>query len=437
MKDWVGWFRHTSPYINSHRHQIQVLALSGDVLAHQNFDNIIHDIALLNSLGVKLVVVFGARPQIDQRLSQASCTTAFENGLRVTTAEVLPKIVEAYGRLRTEFEAKLSMGVINSPMHGSQINVVSGNVVWAKPIGVLNGIDFSYTGQVRKIDVQAINKHLENNSVVLIPSLGYSVSGDIFNLSYEDLAGEVAAALSAQKLIFFNPQNGLLDHNDALIHELTVQQAQEFTPKSEDHQAQETVRQLRASAKACHAGVSRAHILSYTHDGALLEELFTRDGSGTMISIDPFDQIRPARLEDINGILELIQPLEEDGYLVRRSRELIENELDYFIVDVRDNTIIGCAALYPFPNDDAGELSCFAVNQSYRREGRGDSLLSVILERARQQNFKKLFVLTTKTEHWFIERGFESSSQQDLPGNKAYNNERNAKVLVKPLNETK
>jgi amino-acid N-acetyltransferase len=440
MKEWVGWFRKASPYINTHRNKVIVLAISGETLQHPNFENIVHDIALLNSLGVRLVIVFGARPQIDEALKKNGIVSSFHQSLRITDPEMVPFVLEAYGRLRSEIEAKLSMGVINSPMHGAKINVVSGNFVMAKPHGVSGGVDFGLTGLVRSIDATTIEGHFRNSAVVLIPAVGYSMAGDIFNLSYEALASEVAVKLGAEKLIYFGPDSGVKNIQGNLLQELTVAEAARYTEEKSGSPAnknlyQEQINQLTAAAKACQAGVSRVHMLSYAHDGALLEELFTRDGHGTMVSVDHYDQIRPARLEDTNGILELIRPLEEQGFLVRRSRELLETELDYFLVDVRDNTIIGCAGLYPFPEDQAGELSCFAVDPIYRRHGRGDRLLDAIEARAKNQNLSKLFVLTTKTEHWFKERGFELASAQSLPGEKNYNTDRNAKVLMKKINE--
>ncbi len=430
-KDWVSWFRHASPYINAHRNQTLVIALSGATLEHANLENLIHDLALLNSLGVRLIVVFGARPQIDEGLSRQHIPGKFHKGLRVTDQQCLPVVLEAYGRLRAELEAKLSMGVINSPMHGARISVVSGNFVMAKPMGVLDGVDLCHTGLVRKVHTGAIHKTLDAKAIVLMPALGYSVTGDIFNLAYEDLAAEVAVQAGADKLVLLGQEDVLRDDHETLPHELGIESALEWSRNTA--LPQDGRNQLVAAARACRSGVPRAHILNYGLDGALLEELFTRDGTGTMVTGENYDEIRSARLEDINGIQELILPLEEEGYLVRRSRERLEVELDFFLVDVRDNAIIGCAGLYPFPSQQAGELSCFAVHEAYRREGRGDKLLKAIEERALAQDFKRLFVLTTKTEHWFRERGFAPVAADELPGEKVYNRDRNAKVLVKKL----
>jgi len=431
--DWLHGFRHSSPYINAHRGRTVVLTIGGDAIAHDNFINIIHDIALLSSLGVRLVVVFGARPQIQARLDEAGVNSSFHRGLRVTPEEQLELVLQAIGGLRAHLESQLSMGLVNSPMHNARIRVSGGNFVTARPVGVLDGIDFGYTGRVRRVDVAGIERLLELGHIVLLPPQGYSPTGDTFNLSYEDVGSQVAAALQAEKLIIFIDDQGLLEQDGSLIRELSARQASERLAEGDvtGHDAA----LLKAACDACVKGVRRSHIISYVDDGELLEELFTRDGSGTLVSGDNYEQIRQARVEDIGGVLELIQPLEEQGILVRRSREMLETEIDRFVVAERDGTIVGCAALYHYPEEGAGELSCFAVDPNYRRAGRGDDILAMIEKLARSQGIARLFVLTTQTEHWFRERGFLPTAVQDLPGPKlaSYNTQRNSKVFYKPL----
>ncbi|MGM0569326.1 amino-acid N-acetyltransferase [Marinobacter sp.] len=433
VSDWLHSFRHSSPYINTHRGSTVVLVLGGEALASDNLLNIIHDITLLSSLGIRLVVTFGARPQIQQRLEQAGHESEFVGGLRITPEQDLPLIMEAVGGVRSWLESRLSMGLVNSPMHGARIRVSSGNFVAARPVGVLDGVDHGYTGRVRRVDTAGIERLLELGHIVLMPPQGYSPTGDIFNLSYEDVGSQVASALRADKLIVFTDDQGVLDEDGSLVRELTVRQA--LQKVSEQVVSGHDADLLRAACDACTRGVRRAHIISYLRDGAILEELFTRDGSGTLVTDDDYEQIRRARVEDIGGILELIQPLEEQGVLVRRSREMLETEIDQYVVAERDGMIIGCAALYAYPEEQAGELSCFAVDPAYRRGGRGDEILSMIERMARAQGLARLFVLTTQTEHWFRERGFEPSSVQSLPGPKlaAYNTRRNSKVFVKNM----
>ena len=435
--DWLHGFRHSSPYINAHRGRTVVLTIGGDAIAHSNLINIIHDIALLSSLGVRLVVAFGARPQIQARLDAIGAESVFNRGLRVTPESQLLPVLEAIGGLRAHLESQLSMGLVNSPMHNARIRVSSGNYVTARPVGVLDGIDFGHTGQVRRVDVAGIEKLLELGHIVLLPPLGYSPTGDAFNLSYEDVGSQVAAALQVEKLIMFTESQGLPEDDGTLIRELTAKQATErlSAGKVEGHDGD----LLKAACDACVKGVRRAHIISYVQDGALLEELFTRDGAGTLVSGDNYEQIRQARVEDIGGILGLIQPLEEQGVLVRRSRDMLETEIGCYVVAERDGTIVGCAALHHYPEEGAGELSCFAVDQAYRRAGRGDDILAMVEKLARGQGVLRLFALTTQTEHWFRERGFRPSSVEELPGPKlaSYNVQRKSKVFVKPLAQSR
>ncbi|GAA3561371.1 MULTISPECIES: amino-acid N-acetyltransferase [Marinobacter] len=431
--DWLHGFRHSSPYINTHRGRTVVLSISGDAIAHDNLINIIHDLTLLSSLGIRLVITFGARSQIQRRLDQAGESSRFHRGLRITGEGQLPLVLEAIGGLRSHLESQLSMGLVNSPMHNARIRVSSGNFVTARPVGVLDGVDFGYTGKVRRVDVEGIERLLELGHIVLVPPQGYSATGDVFNLSYEDVGSQVAAALQAEKLIIFTRHQGVLDEEGALVRELSARQASDRLAAG--RLTGDDADLLRAACDACVKGVKRAHIISYAADGALLEELFTRDGSGTLVSGDTYEQIRAAGVEDIGGIMELIRPLEEQGVLVRRSREMLETEIDRFVVAERDGTVVGCAALYHFPDERAGELSCFAVDAAYRRAGRGDDILATVEQMARRQGIQRLFVLTTQTEHWFRERGFQPSTVQALPGPKlaTYNAQRNSKVFVKPL----
>jgi len=432
-KDWLYWFRHSSPYINAHRGRTVVLTLSGEALAHDNLLTIIHDITLLASLGVRLVVVFGARPQIQSRLEAAGRESHYHQGLRLTAEEDLPFVLEAIGRLRSTLESHFSMGLVNSPMHGARIQVCSGNLVTARPVGVLDGVDLAYTGKVRNVDVTSIDRLLDMGQVVLLSPLGYSPTGDVFNLSYEDVASQAAARLNAEKLVIFTHRNGIPDENGDLLRELNVAQARDYLATGKLGTDDADV--LRAACQACGQGVKRSHIISYASDGALLEELFTRDGLGTLVSDDNYEHVRAATAEDISGIQELIQPLEAQGVLVRRPRELIETEIDRFVVDERDGTVVGCAALYSYPDENTGELACFAVDSTYRRSGRGDRILAMIERRARAEGLQSLFVLTTQTAHWFRERGFESTDPDKLPGQKrdGYRRDRNSKVLVKDL----
>ncbi|TQV77640.1 amino-acid N-acetyltransferase [Exilibacterium tricleocarpae] len=433
---YVDWFRQSSPYINTHRGKTFVLMLPGAALEHRNFDNIVHDITLLTSLGVRLVLVHGTRPQIDARLRAAGTESSFHNNLRITDQRSMTHVAEAAGATRTAIEAALSTGLPNSPMHGAYIRVVSGNFITAKPLGVRDGIDLQHTGQVRRIDSDAVHRALAGNAVVLLSPLGYSPTGEVFNLACTDVATEVAVALGADKLIAFNAGGGIRDRRQKLVRELNLRQCADLLAANAGNADAYEV--LHACRQACSRGVTRAQIISYSEDGALIKELFTRDGRGTMVYRDSYEVVRRARIDDVGGIIELISPLEEQGILVRRSRELLETEVDHFTVMEKDGMIVACAALYPYPEKFTGELACVVTHSDYRNGGRAAKLLTHIERQARRLKLRTLFTLTTQTAHWFVEQGFAAGGVDDLPDSRQslYNYQRNSKIFVRSLVST-
>jgi amino-acid N-acetyltransferase len=429
----IAWFRGSSPYIHAHRGRTFVITFGGEAVSDHGFSDLIHDIALLHGLGIRLVLVHGARPQIEERLGLRGAEMRVINGLRVTDAQALVCVKEAAGAVRVEVEALLSLGVANSPMAGSTIRVVSGNFVTARPIGVRDGIDYCHTGQVRRVDSLAIEKVLGSGAIALIPPLGYSPTGEVFNLTATDVAGSVAVALSADKLISLVEGPGLRKPGGALLTNLIPRELESLLQQSD--LPEELIQHLHSAIYACRHGVKRIHLLERRMDGALLKELFTREGVGTMLSAEHYEEIRTARIDDVGGVLELLEPLEEGGILVRRSRELIETEIEHFTVVELDGMVIGCAALYCYPEERMAELACMVVHPDYRRGGRGDTLLEQMQQRAREQGADKLFVLTTQAAHWFRERGFVSLPVESLPMGKRqlYNYQRNSKVFIKDI----
>ncbi|MDN4503926.1 amino-acid N-acetyltransferase [Alteromonadaceae bacterium BrNp21-10] len=431
-KDYVKWFRNAAPYINAHRGKTFVLMFGGEAVEDPNFANIIHDIALLNSLGVKLVLVHGARPQIEERLKLRNLVEHIEDNLRVTDSQTLDSVKDAIGSLRLQIEALLTTGLINSPMHGSHIRVNSGNFVIAKPLGIKNGVDYKHTGVVRRIDVSGINTQLHNGSIVLLSPVGYSPTGEVFNLSVEDVATQAAVALKADKLITFAEQDGLIDDKNRLIKSCDASTVKSLLNNTQDHIRQLLIKVVELSGEN---GIQRCHVISYQNDGALLQELFTRDGSGTLIAQDYKEQLRTATIEDVGGILDLIAPMEREGILVKRSRELLEIEIERFVVIEKEDTIIACAALYPYPEANCGELACVVAHPDYRGSNFGLRLLNAVEIKARNMNLTSLFVLTTVSAHWFREQGFVEQPLEMLPEGKQkmYNFQRKSKVFIKQI----
>lgn len=432
--DFVQWFRAAAPYIHSHRGKTFVLHFAGEPIDSPLFPNLIHDIALLNSLGIRPVVVFGARTQIEQQLRERGIKPHLVQGLRLTDAETLEIVKQTVGALRIRIEALFSMGLPNSPMAQAHVKIASGNFITARPIGIINGTDLQFTGAVRRVDADLVRQNLQNHEIVLIPPLGYSPTGEVFNLSSVEVATHVAVNLQADKLLFLMSDDGFLDQQGRVIQHLSQTEAQELLVGKDLSEASPFL-QLSYGLHAMYKGVPRVHFINQGEDGSLMRELFSRDGAGTLLSAGPYEDLRPATIEDIGGILELIRPLEEQGILVRRSREKMEREINDYHVMVRDGAVIACASLHIYPEEHAAELACLVVHENYQRTAKGRELLHKAEQDAERRGVQTLFVLTTHAMHWFLEQGFTEGAVADLPVAKKhlYNYQRNSKVLIKQI----
>lgn len=425
----IELFRSAAAYINAHRGRTFVMLLHGEALAPRNLPNIVFDLSLLHSLGVRMALVHGAE--------ESEAEVEAGGSLPVTDAAAMARIRQQAGGVGIELEAMFSQGTSKSPMHGADIAVRRGNFVSARPAGVVDGVDLQYTGKVRKIDDEAIGRELAQGKIVLLPSLGYSITGEVFNLRSGELASETARALGADKLILFVPGDGVSGEDGAVIPTLSMAEGQRCLDRllaRDDAESRCAGLALQAALRASRAGIHRCHLISCRKNGALLRELFTREGSGSLLSRDEAHLLRRAELSDVPGILQLIAPLEEDGSLVRRSRELLENEIGNFSIVEWEDTLIACAALYPV-NSQFGEIACIAIDSRHRNRGFGERLLASLEEQARDAGIKVLLALTTSADHWFQRHGFEESGFEDLPAERRefYNFQRNSKILCKNL----
>ena len=429
--DHIKWFRDSSPYIDAHRDKTFVVCIASDALQSENFPNVIFDIALLDSLGAKVVVVFGGDHKVKAVLEATGSNWLQAGGRRITNAIQIETVTSVLGQMYADLSARFSASTPESPAKRRAITTSTGNFIRAKPLGIKDGVDHQLSGLVRNINEAAIRHQLSDGSIVLIPSIGYSPSGETFHLDVDVVAREVACALTADKLIFMTEQAGLKDIIGNLISEIDLSDTRTGDVSLEPLPE----KLLDHCDQACRKGVARCHIISFATDGALLEELFTRDGCGTQIIGNSYEQIRTASIEDVPGILKLIAPLEESGGLVKRSRELLESEIQQFVVIERDGLLISCAALYSY--DTSGELACLVTHPDYRNSDRGDRLLDAIEKTARANQLVDLFVLTTQSAHWFTERGFRESSREALPEGKKefYNDQRSSTVLRKALRD--
>jgi len=429
----VSLFRSVAPYVNLFRGKTFVIAFGGKAISGPLARTLAYDANLLAALGVRLVLVHGARPQIEEELLEKGIQSRTHGGYRVTDAATLDCVVDAVGSVYLEIDALLSQGLPDTPMANSTIRVIAGNFITAKPLGVLDGVDMQYAGSVRKIDAEGIKAQLGIGNIVILSSLGASPTGEIFNLAMEEVAEATAIAISADKLIFLTDSQGVTDIDGKLLDEMTADMAGRLITIG-DWLSPDIKRYLPCAVRASRSGVGRVHLIGFNEDGTLLRELFSRDGVGTIITRESLEILRDARPDDISGLVALIQPLEEDGSLVRRSRELLEREITRFSLVEHDGLIVGCAALYPY-GDEQAELACVAVHPSYRRWGYGEQLMKRIETRARAVGVKRLFVLTTVTAHWFKERGFVEQTVDQLPAEKrlVYNLQRRSKVFAKAI----
>jgi len=429
----VSWFRAVTPYINAFRGKTFVIAFGGKAVESEFAKTLAYDVNLLVSLGIRLVLVHGARPQIEEELREKNLESVYHRGYRVTDAEALDCVLDAVGSVYLEIEAMLSQGLPNTPMANSRIRVIGGNFITGQPIGVLDGIDMQYAGKVRKVDAEGINAQLGLGNIVLLNCEGPSPTGEIFNLQMEEAAEAVAVAIRADKLVYLTDSQGVTDKAGELIDAMTADEVADLLDKG-DWLSPDIRRYLPCSVRATRTGVGRVHLISYGQDGALLRELFTHDGVGTVITRESLENIREAKPDDIAALIALIEPMEQEGILVHRPRELLEREIEHFSIMLHDGIIVGCAALYPHSEEEA-ELACLAVSPEHREWGYGEQLMKRIEKRAKRMGIKQLFVLTTRTEHWFVERGFKLVSVDDLPAKKRdmYNYQRRSKVLFKTL----
>ncbi len=426
-------FRQATPYIYAHRGKTFVLYLSDELLAKNTIASLIHDLALVHTLGVKLVLVLGLRTFIDKKLGKQSAST-FKNGWRITNTKSLNAIKEVAGTVKTDLEALFSIGLINTPMSGMKLNVVSGNYVRAKPVGVRDGVDYQHTGEVRSIAIDEIKKQLDANNIVLMMPLGYSKTGDIFNINSLDIAKHVACALESEKLMLLLNKFTAPSNKKQSDNHFNVNEAKELVKKLTKSK-QYLKNHLDVAVQACLENVKRVHLMDASKPGALLEELYTLDGVATLITAETYDEIRPATIDDVGGITELIQPLIEKGKLVERTREQLELEINQFDVIERDGMVLACGALHLFPTEKAAEVACLAVHPEYQSNGRGSKMLAHLEKKSVDAGVELLFVLTTQTSHWFREQGFKTIKIDSLPMKKRalYNYQRNSKAYSKKL----
>jgi len=436
----VPWFRTVAPHIHAYHGKTFVVAITGELIAADKLNSFAQDLAILHAMGIKLVLVHGFRPQVNEQLRSKGHEARYSHGLRITDAVALDSAQEAAGQLRFEIEAAFSQGLPNTPMANAIVRVVSGNFLTARPVGIVDGVDFIHSGVVRKVDSSAIRRAIDTGAMVLLSPFGFSPTGEAFNLTMEDVATSTAIALQADKLLFITEVAGIHEDPENLESpidtELALAEAERLLAQlPRPTQPTDPAFYLQHCVRACRGGVERSHILPFSTDGALLMEVFTHDGIGTMVVDEKLESLREATSDDIGGVLQLIEPFEEDGTLVRRSRTEIERDIGHYTVIEHDGIIFGCAALYPYPEAKTAEMAALTVSPQVQSQGDGERILKRVEQRAKAMGLDSLFVLTTRTMHWFIKRGFVVVDPDWLPEarKRKYNWDRRSQVLVKKL----
>lgn len=439
----VPWFRSVAPYIHMHRGKTFVVAVAGEAIAAGKLHHIAQDLALIQSMGVKVVLVHGFRPQVNEQLKAKGHQAKYSHGMRITDEVALDSAQEAAGQLRYEIEAAFSQGLPNTPMAGSRMRVISGNFITARPVGIVDGVDFRHSGLVRKVDVAGIMKSLDFGAMVLMSPFGFSPTGEAFNLTMEEVATSVAIALQADKLIFVSEIPGIRvkptepeSEDNPIDTELPLAAAEQLLASLPSAQnPTDTAFYLQHCVKACKAGVERSHIIPFAIDGSLLLEIYVHDGIGTMVIDEKLEELREATADDVGGIIQLIEPFEKDGTLVKRDRTEIERDIANYTIVEHDGVIFACAALYPYPEARTGEMAALTVSPQSQGQGDGEKILKRVEQRARAMGLESIFVLTTRTMHWFLKRGFVQVDPDWLPEarKRKYNWDRRSMVFVKKL----
>ena len=448
----VNMFRGSANYIARHRNTVAVYHIPGSILINpdnNNLRDLMNDIALTWLLGMQIVLVAGCREQMQARQGLDSNEFLQFGALQVTDAERLRIVKEEAGFVRFELERQLARA-LRMQADTPDGNVVSGNFYSAQPLGVMGGIDYQYTGFVRRLEVEKIRAVHQQRDICLLSTLGVSPSGEVFNVNSEALAAVTAATLQAAKVIYFC--DGALRHkkHGTQIQSLRYTDARKLidyhgiqvNPKGfiscDDTKLSCETSDILCKIAWCaeairRGGVQRAHLLSPQH-GALLQELYTRDGSGTLIAADVYEGIRQATVMDVASIHTLIAPLVAAGTLVDRPKTVLEKDVQMYYVYTRDSSIVACGQLKVFENGFA-EIGCLVVNQDFRSSGRGDAMLGYLERLCLQQGCTKIFVLSTQTMEWFVERGFDIVPVEELPPSRqaTYNRQRASKIYMKTV----
>lgn len=424
----VADLREILQYVPRFRDRVFVIAVDGEIAGSENFANTLLDVAVLRSLNIRVVLVHGAGEQIRSLASVRKVKLSNSDGTGMTDDATLQVSIDAAIRLTNEIMEGLSA-----------VDLRAGylNAIVAHPAGILGGRDQGYTGRVERVDTKALNLLLEEGIIPVIPPLGFDGEGRTFRVNSDAVAVEVAEALRVAKVIFLGP-GGMLGAHGALPRQLSIGEAEDFVKKARPGQlSQGLLSKLNHAARACRLGVPRVHLLDGSVNEALLAEVFSNEGIGTMVYSNEYQQIRRIFKKDVRGVLSLIRQSVKNEELIRRTRgEILERLEDYWILEI-DRNPIACVALHPYADNSSGELACLHVSKAHENQGFGRKLMSFVENQARQRGMRRLFALSTQAIHFFEQKGgFVVAGPEVLPQERRERylaSGRNSRILVKEL----
>ena len=430
MREHVDLIREVFSYNRRFQDALFVLKIDSPIIDHPYFSLLVKDLALLHQNGIKIIIIPGAHDRINEILTQYKIPYDSARGVRISSEESINFIKMAAFDVCNKVMTLLS---------GNGIYSVIGNWVKARALGVVDGVDFKHTGQVERIRTEAVNTLLNEGHIPIFPCIGWNSNGDPYNVSSDELARVIAQSMQASKLFFLSAEDVLTNQSctipddvslsqDGRLSKLSLSQAEHFIKLNENNPLSD---KIHCAIAACQEGVDRVHILDGRIEGAVLKEIFSNLGIGTMVYSNIYERIRPMKRRDISSVLSLMKPFVDNGILIPRSREQLEEKLDDYVVYAMDGILHGCAALHRYGNQKA-EIAGLAVDNQFVHLKIGKKIVFYLLEKGKEAGLNEIFVLTTKTSDWFLNMGFVPAGLEALPEEKRlqYNRNRNSRILV-------
>ncbi|MCL2219512.1 MAG: amino-acid N-acetyltransferase [Chitinispirillia bacterium] len=439
LKEQAEIIRQAFGYINRFKNETFVIKIDSVLIGHDLFPVLIKDLVLLRRMGIRIILVPGARTRINEVLSAYNVECPSVNGIRVSYPEAIPFIKMAAFDVSNRIMTMLAE---------NEAGAIIGNWVKARGIGVRGGVDFQNSGVVENLQTGILNKMLDEGIIPIFPNIGWSAKGKPYNLSSSDLAFTISVQMKAAKLFFVTESGGIkaegfkipdevyVSESDGTISQLTMAQAGQFLDLNppQDQSDDTNLALISYAYRACKQGVRRVHIIDGATEGMILQEVFSNSGFGTMIYSNQLEDFRPMTTADIPGVLSLMQPMVDEGALVPRTAEDLTEKLDDYAVYAVDGTIHACGALHTYPGQQ-GEIAAIVVNPTYASRGVGKKIIEYLIEKATKIRLNTVFVLTTLTADWFHQLGFIKCGIDELPDKKreAYNKNRNSIVMKYPI----